>query len=266
MEKGVTSMKTQFEEKSVFGDNAANHKKIAVIFDYDCNEEEEHCYTGEFLIYSPKYVIKAGGFESICMDDDLKEYPSSLVAALGLIYDIYKEETSKHLPRCFEGYDTTKAMQSLTGNKVHRKSDVKRFFQAVAFLMELDGAEMKEKARVELENITEGYEFNIRYTNRMFLTGTKDIMLGLLSDIKKDRKKEIMAAKFYRSIIDICLYICKDLRELHGIRKIMLSGKMFDEDENLQTLFSRLLRSGFEVEKGNHFTYAFAACDRRAGK
>jgi hydrogenase maturation factor HypF (carbamoyltransferase family) len=266
LEKGVTFIKKQPKENLIYDKDAANHKKIAVIFDYDCSDEDEHCYTGEFLIISPKYIFKAGGFESIFMGNTPREYPPVLLAALGLIYDIYKEDTSKHLPRCFEGYDLTKAMQILAGNKAERKSDIKRFFQAAAFLMELDEDEMKEKAKEELENITEGYEFNVRYTNRLFLVGTKDIMLGLLSDIKKDRKKELAAARFYKSVVDICLYICKDLRELHGIRKILLSGKMFDEDENLCALIPQLVRSGFEVEKGKYQAYTRVVYEGIANK
>lgn len=255
MEKGMHGMNKYFIKEGCAYKNAANNKKIAVLFDYDCGEEEENCYTGEFLIFNSKYIIKAGGIESLCVDDALMQYPKALLPALGLIYDIYKDDTAKHLPRCFESYDLTQAMDAVTQNKTQRISDMKRFFQAAAFLMNIAENEMKLLAKEGLKNTGEGYEFNIRYINKMFVIGTKDIMLGLLSDIKKDRKKEIMAAKFYKCILDICLYICKDLREMNGIKKILLAGKMFDEDENLKTLQQELLRSGFEVENDNNLLY-----------
>lgn len=56
-----------------------------------------------------------------------------------------------------------------------------------------------------------------------------------------------MSAKFYKSIIDISVFMCKDLREFHGISKVLLAGKMFYEDENLRIIENELKRNGFNV-------------------
>ena len=246
MEDGIHCPKLNFTNENLLKYALKNGKSIAVIFDYG-NNLENNCYCGEFLIYSSKYIIKAGGFESICIDDNQSLYPSALISALGLIYDIYKEDAKKQLPKHFYKYDIDSAFEKINKNTVNRKSDIKSFFNSAAFLMEISEKEMKELAAKHLKNTKNEYEFNIRYANKMFVVGTKDIILGLLSDIKKGEKKEVMAAKFYKSIIDISVFICKDLREFHGINKVLLAGEMFEEDENLRLIENELKRNGFNV-------------------
>lgn len=246
MEDGIGYPIHNFTNENLLKHALTNGKSIAVIFDYD-NNLENNCYCGEFLIYSSKYIIKSGGFESICIDDNQNQYPISLITALGLIYDIYKEDVKKHLPKHFYQYDIDSAIYKINKNTIRRKSDIKNFFNAAAFLMGILENEMKELSIKNLKNIKNEYEFNIRFTNKMFVVGTKDIILGLLTDIKKGENKEIMAAKFYKSIIDISVFICKDLREFHGISRVLLAGKMFEEDENLHLIESELKRNGFNV-------------------
>lgn len=235
-----------FIKENIIMQAIKNGKSIAVVFDYG-NEFENNVYSGEFLIYNSKYIIKAGGFESICVDYNQGLYPPMLISALGLVCDIYKEDAKKHLPMHFFQYDIESALGKINKNTINRKSDIKSFFNAAAFLMNISNVEMKELSIKNLKNINNEYEFNIRYTNKIFVVGTKDIILGILSDIKKGEKKEIMAAKFYRSIIDISVFICKDLRELYGISKVMLSGRMFEEDENFVQIENELRRNKFNV-------------------
>ncbi|NMC57136.1 MAG: hypothetical protein GYA50_07955 [Eubacteriaceae bacterium] len=247
MEDGIHCQIHNFTNENLLKHALKNGKSMAVIFDYD-NNLENNCYCGEFLIYSSKYIIKAGGIECICIDNDTQTlYPPTLISALGLIYDIYKEDVKKHMPNHFSKYDIDSALDKINKNNVNRKSDIKSFFKAAAFLIDISNNDMKEFAVKNLKNINNEYEFNIRYTNKMFVVGTKDIILGLLSDIKKEEKKEIMSAKFYKSIIDISVFICKDLREFHGISKVLLAGKMFEEDESLRTIENELKRNGFNV-------------------
>lgn len=246
MNCGINFLNDSYLSQNFINESNPNSKKIAIIFDYD-KDNENNCYSGEFLICSSKYTIKAGGIESVCINDTQSIYPNALIPALGLVCDIYKEEADKHLPKHFNNYNTDSALEKINQNIINRKSDIKSFFRAAAFLMDLDENEMKQQAAQNLKKIKNEYEFNIRYTNKMFILGTKDIILGLLNDIKKDEKKEIMAAKFYKSIIDISVFICKDLREFYGIGKVLLAGKMFAEDENLRLIEDELKRSGFDV-------------------
>lgn len=246
MEDKISCPIHNFTNENLLKHALKNGKSIAVIFDYD-NNLENNIYSGEFLIFSSKYIIKAGGFESICIDDKQSLYPPALISALGLIYDIYKQDAKKQLPKHFNEYDIDIALDKINKNIVSRKSDIKSFFNAAAGLMDISDSEMKELASKHLKNIKNEYEFNIRYTNKMFVVGTKDIILGLLSDIKKGEKKEIMSAKFYKSIIDISVFMCKDLREFHGINKVLLAGKMFEEDENLRIIENELIRNRFNV-------------------
>ncbi len=247
LKDGIHCPKLNFTNENLLKHALKNGKSIAVIFDYD-NNFENNIYSGEFLIYSSKYIIKAGGFECICIDNDTQTlYPPALISALGLICDIYKDDAKRHTPKHFYEYDIHSAFNKINGNIISRKSDIKSFFNAAAFLMNISNVEMKELALKHLKNINNEYEFNIRYTNKMFIVGIKDIILGLLADIKKDEKKEVMSAKFYKSIIDISVFMCKDLREFHGINKVLLAGKMFEEDENLRIIENELIRNRFNV-------------------
>jgi len=223
----------------------SDEKKIAVIFDY---YENDNCCSDEFLIYNSKYIIKAGGVESIRRCDSCRNYPPAFFSALGLIYDIYKEETIKHLPKCFDNYDIVTALELIRKDQITGKGGIKDFFKSAAFLIGIDENEMRQIASKHIKDIKFEYEFNIRYLNKKFILGTKDIIYGLLYDIKKREKKEIIAAKFYKSIIDITLFICRDLREMYGTGKVYIAGKMFDEDDNLKLIECELIRSGFEMD------------------
>lgn len=69
----------------------------------------------------------------------------------------------------------------------------------------------------------------------------------MLYDLNKGEKREIMAAKFHNTIINIILAIAKKTRDEKAVNKVVLSGGSFQNRYLLEQVENLLSQNGFEV-------------------
>uniref|UniRef100_A0A7C4TDA2 Carbamoyltransferase n=1 Tax=candidate division WOR-3 bacterium TaxID=2052148 RepID=A0A7C4TDA2_UNCW3 len=80
-----------------------------------------------------------------------------------------------------------------------------------------------------------------------FIVCISEILQGIINDLKKGIGKDIISAKFHNTVVQFSLDIAKKLRKIYGVKKIALSGGVFQNRYLLDLMIKRLKENNFEV-------------------
>jgi len=164
------------------------------------------------------------------------------------------------------GYDSLDIIQGVEREKIEvvkqalnsgincfLSSSIGRLFDAIAALTGIrNNINYDGQAAIELENvindeIEECYPWNFEERDGMFHLQYKDIIEGVLKDVKRKELVAIISAKFHNSLAQAtCALVCK-LGEREAIKKVMLSGGVFENQYLLRKVYKNLIKSGFKV-------------------
>lgn len=128
-------------------------------------------------------------------------------------------------------------------------SSMGRLFDAVsAFLGVRQEVNYEGQAAIELENIVDHsergcYPIEIN-VNEM---DTKPLWGELIHDMQSGTALSIMAARFHNSIVQLSLSVSVNLRNLHGINTVALSGGVWQNKVLLTRTISLLQNNNFDV-------------------
>ncbi len=103
------------------------------------------------------------------------------------------------------------------------------------------------KANIISENRISKNEKNIVSTNEIIIIDTLPIIEGIIADIKKGYKSSYISAKFHNTIIAIISKICEIIHKKFNIKKVALSGGVFQNNIILNKSFRILREKGFDV-------------------
>jgi hydrogenase maturation protein HypF len=129
-------------------------------------------------------------------------------------------------------------------------SSMGRLFDAVAALLGLrDVARYEAQAAIELEMIVDesydgnGYEFTIANNEIQ----SAPLIRGIVSDLLDQVAPPIIAAKFHCAVAHLIRVVADQIRILHHVRRIVLSGGVFQNRILLERAVALLTADGFEV-------------------
>ncbi|GAG74057.1 unnamed protein product, partial [marine sediment metagenome] len=149
--------------------------------------------------------------------------------------------------------------QLITGFNSPLTSSCGRLFDAVSSLLSISQHNYYEgQAAIELEmvsdeSVLESYPFMLRresnngFINEIIVIDTLPIIEGMIADIKKGYKSSYISAKFHNTIIDIITKICEMMHKKFNIKKVALSGGVFQNNIILNRTFKMLKEKGFAV-------------------
>jgi len=128
-------------------------------------------------------------------------------------------------------------------------SSVGRLCDAVASLIGVRQINSYEgQAASELEAIAddceEFYEFQFMGEDPIIINPLPMIE-GILGDLRMGKRKEEIASRFHRSLVEIMLEILKLLRQRTGVNTVALSGGVFQNALLLRSAIRRLKEEGF---------------------
>jgi hydrogenase maturation protein HypF len=132
-------------------------------------------------------------------------------------------------------------------------SSVGRLFDAVAALCGIrNNISYDGQAAIELENaideeVEESYSWSIKDSDGIFQIQYKDIIEGVLEDVRKKELVSKISAKFHNALVEASgTLVCK-LREKENINKVVLSGGVFENQYLVQKVYKNLTKRGFQV-------------------
>jgi len=132
-------------------------------------------------------------------------------------------------------------------------SSAGRLFDAAAALMGLCvHASYEAEGPIKLESICDkktrgSYKFKILEENNCDIVDTKDLFAGIIEDMEKREDKGVIAAKFHNSMSKIVVKMVKRLSQKHDIKKVALSGGVFQNDFLKTKVIEGLTQARFKV-------------------
>jgi hydrogenase maturation protein HypF len=130
-------------------------------------------------------------------------------------------------------------------------SGMGRLFDAVASLLGLrDTVSYEGQAASALEMLAdptcqESYRFALEAHGSSI--GVAPVLTSLVEDIQARRPAPIMAAKFHHAVAEVITRVATRLRRETGLRRVVLSGGVFQNLLLLEWTWQRLAAAGFEV-------------------
>jgi len=128
-----------------------------------------------------------------------------------------------------------------------------RLFDAISALVGLRGRiDYEAQAAIELEMAAEqgdngSYPFSIVEQDGVDVVRLKELFTGIIRDLREGVTPGRISAGFHNSMAEIAVTMCRRLSGVNGIRKVALSGGVFQNRLLLRLTKAGLGKAGFEV-------------------
>jgi len=108
------------------------------------------------------------------------------------------------------------------------------------------------RAAVELESLAQGddvedvYSFENKEDNEKLILQHQGIITGVIEDLLKGEKREKVALRFHRSLVELIIQTCDQLCQRLGEEKVFLSGGVFQNRYLLWQTIDGLRKMGLK--------------------
>jgi hydrogenase maturation protein HypF len=180
--------------------------------------------------------------------------------ALAQLITLYGEEETSKLPLAVvrrSGGRNVRLIARLVEHELNTPptSSAGRLFDAVAGLAGVPGTERatyEGQAAVELELAAEGpagrgYPFRLRPEGEAWVVETREIIGGVVDDLLAERPAGDVSSKFHRTMADVVVAGCEEIREAGSVSAVALSGGTFQNLLLMEQVLEVLAGKGFTV-------------------
>lgn len=195
--------------------------------------------------------------------ENKKLYKEDIKNKKSEIYNLFKNDSNKFFKGIRKACSDTELKviinQLITGFNSPLTSSCGRLFDAVSSLLSISQHNYYEgQAAIELEmvsdeSVLENYPFvlrresNNRFISEIIVIDTLPIIEGIITDKQKGYNPSYISAKFHNTIIDIITKTCEMMHKKFNIKKVALSGGVFQNNIILNRTFKMLKEKGFAV-------------------
>jgi hydrogenase maturation protein HypF len=238
-------------------ENGVEDKVIGVSFDGTGYGSDGRIWGGEFLIADYRGFERAGHLEyvplpggAVAIERPYRMAISYLLTLLGknaLTLDLafLKEVSILELELI--------KTQLEKGINSPLTSSCGRLFDAVSALIGIRGRiDYEAQAAIEMEMAADesergSYPFAIVEQNGVNVVYLKELFGGIIKDLKSGVSQAGIAAKFHHTMSEMVVQMCRRLAKTSGIKKVALSGGVFQNRLLLRLTAAALEGAGFEV-------------------
>jgi len=141
------------------------------------------------------------------------------------------------------------------GLNTPQTSSAGRLFDAVAALVGVPGsrrATYEGQAAVELElaasgPVSRGYPFRLRPEGEGWVVETQGVVDGVVEDLLAGREAGEVSSRFHRTVAEMVVAGCEEIREADGASAVALSGGTFQNLLLVEQVVKLLAGRGFSV-------------------
>jgi hydrogenase maturation protein HypF len=238
-------------------ENGVEDKVIGISFDGTGYGSDGRIWGGEFLIADYKGFERVGHLEyvplpggTVAIERPYRMAVSYLLTLLGkdaLTSDLafLKEVSSQELELIKK--------QLEKGINSPLTSSCGRLFDAVSALIGIRGKiDYEAQAAIEMEMASDenergSYPFVIADKDGMNIVHLKVLFSAIIQDIKNNVSQSRVSMKFHRTMAEMVVQMCQRLAKRSGIKKVALSGGVFQNRLLLRLTVAALEEAGFEV-------------------
>lgn len=243
---------------SCMADNQLMEEVIGVIWDGTGYGTEDGIWGGEFLVGDYKAFRRAGSIKAIKLPGGDRAVKEIFRVGYGMLYDIFG-----HIP---EGYDVCEKsmdiVKSLEQNpSIITTTSIGRLFDGVAALLKIkEVVDYEGQAAIMLESLAEDhskeYDYKIDFENEKYIFDWHIMLIQIIEDLNNKVALAEITSKFMNTLASMSRNIVKKISEDTGLKKVVLSGGVFQNLYLLEKVFSNLTKAGFEV-----FTHNRVSCN-----
>lgn len=222
---------------------------IGVSFDGTGFGTDGNMWGGEFLLVGRGSFLRLGHLKYLKMPGGEKVIaePWRMVVSIlgrkgmGLLKTVRRKEGEIVLSMCDRGINAPFT------------SSAGRLFDAAAALLGIaERSSYEAEGPIKLESlcrngIRESYEFITHKTDRRYIIDTLPVFTEMVADIRKKKKAAEVATKFHNSMVNIITETVSRLSKNSGVKKIALSGGVFQNKFLKTETIKKLCRKGFAV-------------------
>ena len=242
---------------SCMADNGITDKVIGVSLDGTGYGTDGRIWGGEFLVADYKgfkrvahleYLPLPGGAQAI-----KKPYRTAAGYLIALDIPLNKDlPLMKYIPE-----SELKIIHDQIKKDVNAPltSSMGRLFDAVAALIGVRGViDYEAQAAIDLEtgasdapDETKDYPFSVVEQDGIGIIKIHELIMGIIKDIHDKISREAITARFHNTIARLIVEVCQGISAKTGLKKIALSGGVFQNRLLLRKSVPLLESAGFEV-------------------
>ncbi len=242
---------------SCMAENGVTGSVIGVALDGTGYGTDGNIWGGEFMVADYKgftrmahleYLPLAGGTLAI-----KKPYRTAVGYLLALGIDL-----DEKLP-LLEQVDKTEI--AIIKNQIEKSfnapltSSMGRLFDAMSSLIGVRGIiQYEAQAAIDLEMLaydasdeTGSYTFTFEERNGADIIKVRELIAAVVNDVKMNVPKAVIAARFHNTVVQMILETCQKISIKTGVKKIALSGGVFQNRLLLRKIVPLLESKGFTV-------------------
>ena len=258
-QKGVKLIGVQHHHAhilSCLAENGDFSKVIGLALDGTGYGEDGRLWGGEILLVDKARYKRLAHLAYRPLPGGEKAIKEPWRMAISYLYPIYGRRLLE-LPLLLKEVIEQKKIEKIIymiehGINCPLSSGLGRLFDAVAAMIGIRYyIDYSAQAAIELEmcrdEVDEGYEFFIDTKEMPWKIDPNPAVLAIVQDLKRGVSRCIISGKFHKGIVDVLVRICSLAREKIGLKKIALSGGVFQNTYLLTQMENRLKELGFVV-------------------
>lgn len=236
-----------------------NEKVIGVAFDGTGLGRNNLLWGAEFLFCDYKTFQRRAHLKEIPLLGQEKAIRQPWRVAAAWLYQVYREkflglkiDFIKKIDK--EKWRVLKKMYLSGFNSVAASSMGRLFDAAASIILVKLGADFEAELAIELEKLAVGfrhpaspYDFNITKEGGEYILDPASVFRQIIIDLKKATPKEKIAYRFHLAVAEMIRKTCFILRRQTGIKKVVLSGGVFQNNLLLSLSLDLLYKEGFYV-------------------
>ena len=232
---------------SCMWENGINERAIGIILDGTGHGSDGTIWGGEILVGDTSEFERVGYIKPIPLPGGDKAIREPWRIALSYLYEIGKEEL-------IEERKSKEVLKLLKlGINSPLSSGCGRLFDAVsAFLNIRREISYEAQAAIELEGIAyedeeKNYPIELEEKSGKIIINWREMWMKLIEDVKSKTPAEVCAMRFHNYLVESLSEAAKIISERTGIKKVVLSGGVFQNRIILRKLRESLTKAGFKV-------------------
>jgi len=247
-------------------DNEINGPVIGVAFDGTGYGADGALWGGEFLLADRGHFTRRGHLEYLPLPGGALAIRKPYRTALGYLLALHGTlDTGLPGLQGISSREIDIIRRQISGRlNCPLTSSCGRLFDAVAALLDVRGEiDYEAQAAVELEALagaaareTGHYPFGVDERDGGHTVRLADLLAAVVSDLRRHTDRAVMAARFHNTVARIINNLCQLISESTGIRRVALSGGVFQNRLLLRRATGLLEEHGFEV-----FTHCRVPCN-----
>jgi hydrogenase maturation protein HypF len=242
---------------SCMADNGIEGPVIGVSFDGTGYGTDGHIWGGEFMVADYKKFNRVAHLEYLPLPGGALAIKKPYRTAIGYLMTL-GIDIDRNIP-IFKQIEEGEL--EIIRNQVEKKvnapltSSMGRLFDAVSALIGVRGIiEYEAQAAIDLEMLADDaqsetgfYPFSIVEHDGTNIIKIHDLLTAIIKDLNSNISKAIIAARFHNTIAQMILEVCQGISAKTSIKKVALSGGVFQNRLLLRIAIALLESKGFEV-------------------